>query len=160
MINLYRSKNCQWQIFFFANGKKNWSCFKDKFLGLKMIIMTCEYCNKTVDKSNLSRHHKTKSCLKSRNGIEPKLIEDRFQCEYCQKFLCRGNYLKIHLDGCVKRYKRLLEEKDSEIEYLKQSKDSEIEYLKQSKDSEIEYLKQSKDSEIESLKNENTELKN
>ena len=146
-----------------------------------MTKVTCEYCKKLIScQSSLLRHQKSKTCLKIRNLEESYIVKDRFQCEYCEKFLSDSRRLNGHSLLCIERYKKLLgdkdkllgnkdkllvvinkllEDKDSEIEFLKQSKDSEIESLKQNKDSEIEFLKQSKDSEIESLRHQMIELK-
>ena len=96
------------------------------------MTITCEYCNKVLSNvGNLTRHQKSKTCLKTRKDVELYIVEDRFKCEYCFKYMTTKGWLNKHKVLCVKRYKRLLEEKDSEIEYLKQSKDSEIESLKE-----------------------------
>ena len=137
-------------------------------------MINCLYCNKTVSSiGNLTRHQKTKTCLKARKGIEPSLIEDRFKCEYCNKYLCDDRYLKKHKVLCIERYKILLEEKDKLLEEkdklleekdkLLEEKDREHHKLLEEKDREHHKLLEDKDREhrqlLEDKDKEITELK-
>ena len=88
----------------------------------KIMTVTCEYCQRIVSTvGSLVRHQKTKVCLKSRSlNNNSSFIEDRFQCKYCDKYICNRENLQKHTQICIERYKKLLDDKDSEIESLKQ----------------------------------------
>ena len=116
------------------------------------MTITCEFCNKKMSNiGNLTRHQKSKSCLKIRDCvIDSTLIENRFQCEYCFKYMCDSTRLRKHHIICIGRYKKLCEEKDKEIEDVIQEKDK----LLVEKDIEHRKLLQEKDKKIIELEKE------
>ena len=74
------------------------------------MTVACQYCNKTVSTArNLLRHQKTKACQRARGDVAPDVIEDRYQCVHCGKYLCDASYLKKHMVNCTARLNDVIE---------------------------------------------------
>lgn len=83
-------------------------------------MITCQYCNKTLSsESNLRRHQKTQSCLRSRENQALSLHNEN-QCQYCLKCLSTPVRLQQHMGVCVTRLNHLLIEYKQKVKTLNQ----------------------------------------
>lgn len=76
----------------------------------------CKYCKKSCSThSNLKIHQETTlSCLKIQ-GILPTIF---FSCGDCSKNFTTRRALDKHCKICIKKYKRIIQELEAEIEHL------------------------------------------
>lgn len=100
--------------------------------------MNCDFCKKTFSsKSNLAAHVKTaKYCLEMQGKRD-----NAFECEYCSKVLSQKATLLDHLTTCKERYKKLLENTETQFKSIIKKLETEISKLKRS-ENETEKLKE------------------
>jgi len=92
--------------------------------------MYCEYCKKNLyDKSSLTKHQSSKSCLKNINE-ENNIIT--FNCEFCDKKLASKQSLNRHLNTCKKKQDKKKDETSKLMDIIK-NLEEEIKEIKETK---------------------------
>jgi len=111
--------------------------------------LSCEFCDsKFISISNLNYHIKNnKKCQVIQQEKNVNSITTLSSCEFCNKNF-RNDNLNTHHKNCKKKsdfeinkLKKLLIEKDEEINNLRNEKDEEINNLRNEKDEEINNLR-------------------
>ena len=98
--------------------------------------LKCQFCNKNFSvKSSLKTHQKSaKYCIKIQNDLN-KQNKDviSFNCEFCKKNFTSKHRYEGHMDICVSKLKKIIDNKDKIIE----NKDKELIQVIENKDAEL-----------------------
>jgi uncharacterized Zn-finger protein len=79
-------------------------------------MLTCTYCNVSFSsRGNLQNHQNTAlSCLKLRNETPSSI----YACQYCQKNFTTNHSVDRHYKTCIKKYEKMIHERDNKIKRL------------------------------------------